>query len=75
VLDGLLDLIPPPPIRVWMDCGLQEWFITPNRQMYPKLKALGYDVTYHEQNSGHNYVAWRNVVGRGLMHLYGSAGA
>ena len=37
------------------------------------LRASGYDVTYVEHNSGHNYPSWRNILWRGLEHLYSSA--
>jgi len=71
VIEDLIDLVPPPPLKLWMDCGLHEWFLKPNRRMVARLRARGYDVTYHEQTSGHNYPSWRNVLWRGLIHLYG----
>lgn len=60
-----------PSARIWMDVGLHEWFITPNRDMHKLLQERGCDVRYIEHNSGHNYPSWRNVLWRGLEHLYG----
>ncbi len=71
VIEDLIDLLPPPPLRLWLDCGLHEWFLAPNRRMAARLRARGYAVAYHEQSSGHNYPSWRNVLWRGLLNLYG----
>ncbi len=70
VLEDLIRYAPRPEIKIWMDVGLHEWFITPNRAMYSLLQSHGYDVTYLEHTSGHNYPSWRNVLWRGLEHLY-----
>lgn len=72
LLGDLLELSPPLPLRIWMDCSQHEWFLTPNRQMYARLQKKGYDVTYLEHTSGHNYPSWRNVVWKGLEHLFGN---
>jgi enterochelin esterase-like enzyme len=71
VIEDLIDHLAPPPLTLWLDCGLHEWFLAPNRQMAARLLARGYAVSYWEQRSGHNYPSWRNVLWRGLMHLYG----
>lgn len=60
------------PIRVWMDVGKYEWLLTSNQRTYRLLLDKGYDVTYQEFNGGHNYVAWRDDVWRGLVRLFGS---
>lgn len=72
-IDELVEFAPVPRIKIWMDCGLYEWFITPNRVMHALLKERGYDVNYVEQTSGHNYPSWRNILWRGLEHLFGAA--
>jgi enterochelin esterase family protein len=72
VIEDLIDLGPVQPLKLWLDCGLHEWFLEPNRRMAARLRARGYDLAYHEQPSGHNYVSWRNVVWRGLEYLYGA---
>jgi enterochelin esterase family protein len=72
VIDDLIRCGPPLPLRIWMDVGQHEWFLVPNWQMLALLKTQGYNVEYMEQTSGHNYPSWRNVLWRGLEHLYGS---
>ncbi len=71
VIYDLIRYAPKPDIKLWMDVGIQEWYIQPNREIIPLLKERGYDVTYVEHNSGHNYLSWRNSLWRGLEHLYG----
>lgn len=71
VIYDLIRYAPKPDIKLWMDAGLQEWFIKPNREIVPLLQERGYDVTYVEHTSGHNYPSWRNILWRGLEHLYG----
>ena len=60
-----------PTAKVWMDVGLHEWFLEPNRAMHKLLLERGCDAEYREHNSGHNYPSWRNSLWRGLEHLYG----
>jgi enterochelin esterase family protein len=72
VIEDLVAAGPPaPPPAIWQDCGLQEWFIAPNRRLAAVLQARGFAVTYTEHTSGHNFRAWRNLAARGLRHLYG----
>jgi enterochelin esterase-like enzyme len=70
VIYDLIRYMPSPPIKLWMDVALHEWYLRPNREMLSLLRERGYDVTYHEQSGGHNYPSWRNVVWRGLEHLF-----
>jgi enterochelin esterase family protein len=70
VLTDLVRYAPRPKLNIWMDAGLQEWFIAPNRAMRALLLERGYTLQYVEHNSGHNYTSWRNIVWRGLEHLY-----
>lgn len=70
VVDDLIRYAPRPAIKIWMDVGLHEWFITPNRTMANLLQSRGYDVAYLEHSSGHNYPSWRNILWRGLEYLY-----
>jgi enterochelin esterase family protein len=72
VIYDLIRCGPAPPLKIWMDVGLHEWFLAPNRQMYALLREQGYDVRYTEQTSGHNYPSWRNILWRGLEYLYGA---
>lgn len=73
VIYDLIRWMPPPPIKLWMDVARHEWYLHPNREMLTLLQARGYDVTYVEQNGGHNYPSWRNSVWRGLEYLFGTA--
>lgn len=70
VIHDLIDYMPPQPVRVFMDAGRHEWFIDSNREMAALLDKRGYDVRYHEHNSGHNYPSWRNHVAAGLEFLF-----
>lgn len=66
----LVRYLPTRDITIWMDCGIWELLLPSNRAMHALLKERGYDVTYREHNGGHNYMAWRNDVWRGLEHLF-----
>jgi enterochelin esterase family protein len=57
-------------IKIWMNVGRLEWLLEDNRRMQPILKEHGYDVTYREVSSGHNYTAWRNDVWHGLETMF-----
>jgi enterochelin esterase family protein len=35
------------------------------------LLAKGYDVSYHQYASGHDYLNWRGTLGEGLIALIG----
>jgi len=59
-------------IKIWMDVGRLEWLLEDNRRLQPILKDRGYNVTYREVNSGHNYTSWRNDVWRGLEAMFGT---
>lgn len=70
---GVVDLVqhlPAPPLRLWMDVGRFEGLLQSNRAMHGLLQARGYDVAYTEYNGGHAYVAWRDDLVKGLQHLF-----
>ncbi len=69
VLD-LVRYLPKRDIKIWMDCGIWELLLPSNRAMHALLRERGYDVKYREYSGGHNYMAWRNDVWRGLEHLF-----
>jgi enterochelin esterase-like enzyme len=60
------------PLKIWMDVGRYEWFLTCNRRVRDLLSTRGYDLAYREYNSGHNYASWRNDLWRGLEWLFAS---
>jgi enterochelin esterase family protein len=71
LINDLVRHLPFRPINIWMDVGRYEWLLESNRRLRRLLTSRGYDVTYHEQNAGHNYPAWRNDIWRGLEALFG----
>jgi enterochelin esterase-like enzyme len=58
------------PLRIWLDAGRYEELLDSNRRMAALLQGRGYDVTYREYNAGHNYIAWRDDLWRGLEALF-----
>ncbi|GAB4521636.1 MAG: hypothetical protein Fur0018_02280 [Anaerolineales bacterium] len=71
VLDDLVQYLPPPPVRLWMDVGQWEFLLAANRQFRERLAARGYTLWYREYNGGHNYTAWRNELPEALMQVFG----
>lgn len=66
----LVEQGPVQPLRIWLDVGRYEWLLASNRSTYARLQARGYDVSCREFNAGHNYVAWRDDLWRGLEALF-----
>lgn len=69
VLD-LVRYLPQRPLSIWMDCGTFELLLESNRAMKALLHSRGYDVTYREYSGGHNFMAWREDLWRGLEALF-----
>jgi enterochelin esterase-like enzyme len=59
-------------LNIWMEIGLYDFLLDDNRRMQPLLQRNGYNVTYHESASGHNYTSWRDELPRALEALFGS---
>jgi len=60
--------------RFWLDAGtFEEDLLDANRAARETLRAKGYDPTYHEFVGGHDYLAWRDTLARGLIALLGEA--
>ncbi len=70
VVVDLVRYLPRRPIAIWMDCGVFELLLESNRALHALLVSRGYDVTYREHSGGHNYMAWREDVWRGLEALF-----
>ncbi|MCL4255788.1 MAG: esterase family protein, partial [Anaerolineae bacterium] len=67
----LIDTFPtPPPLKIWMDCGVVEWLVEANRDTSTLLKNKGWDVTYHEFNGGHNNRMWSNMLEHALPTIF-----
>jgi enterochelin esterase family protein len=64
--------LPPPDLRLWLDCGLYERLIDGNREMAALLSERGSSFTYHEYSGGHNYTCWSMVLPRALETIYGA---
>lgn len=70
VVIPLVEHLPVPPVKVWLDVGRYEWLLAANREMQGLLERRGFDYDYREFNAGHNYPAWRDDVWRGLEWLF-----
>ncbi|MFE2043709.1 alpha/beta hydrolase-fold protein [Streptomyces sp. NPDC059477] len=66
--------VPPLPVRVHLDVGLQEGpVLDRHRTLYETLRTAGNQVTYTEFNGGHDYACWEVALGRALVGLLGGA--
>jgi len=67
------------PLRFWMDAGVFEVdarggggaILETSRHMRDVLLAKGYEVTYRQYASGHDYLNWRGTLADGLTVLLG----
>lgn len=67
----LVDTFPaPPPLKIWMDCGVTEWLIQANRNTAQLLTDKGWDVTYREFNGGHTNRMWGNMLEHALPTIF-----
>jgi enterochelin esterase-like enzyme len=64
-------LAKPKPLKIWQDVGVFEWLIETNRGVNALLTNAGYDVHYHEANSGHNWMSWSALMPQALETLFG----
>jgi enterochelin esterase-like enzyme len=70
---------PRKPLKLWMTVGLFEGgglliganMIAQSRSMRDMLTAKGYDFTYLETATSHDYICWRGWFGDGLINLAG----
>ena len=63
----------PGNLRVWMAVGHYDFNVLPesNRRMAALLSQGGSDAHLEEYPAGHNYTAWRDEIGAGLIQLFG----
>lgn len=59
------------PRKLWLDCGIYEPLLAPNRAMAALLRERGIAFTYHEYSGGHNYTCWRRELPQALKAVYG----
>lgn len=70
---------PAAAVNIYMTAGIFETsgsgqgvsLVQANRHLYDVLRARGYTVRYDEAATGHDYVAWRDALAAGLVHLLG----
>jgi enterochelin esterase family protein len=70
VVKDLVRFLPKRPIKIWMDVGIYDYFLSINQRMYNLLVERGYEVQYREFPGGHNYTSWRDDLWRGLEFLF-----
>lgn len=70
VVRDLVNYLPKQPVKVWMDVGIFDSFLSVNRSMHEWLADRGYQVQYQEFSGGHNYTSWRDDLWRGLEWLF-----
>jgi len=71
IINDLIRLSDPMPLKIWMDVGVFDFLYDENIRMHALLQSKGYDVTFTEYSGGHNYPSWRNDLWRGLEALFG----
>ncbi len=59
-----------PQLKIWQDCGAFDFLRQPNDRMAALLAAQNYRTTYRSYHAGHNYYAWRDVLGEALTWLW-----
>lgn len=62
---------PPKPLRFYLQTGLIEWLLAPNRRFAAVLVDKGYAHRYEELPSGHNWATWEQGLETGLRFLFG----
>jgi len=66
----MVDALPKPALKLWLDCGTMDWLLSENREMFALMTERGYDVTYKEHSAGHNYMAWRDLLPEALATVF-----
>jgi enterochelin esterase family protein len=69
----LVRWLPPPEVKLWLDCGRMDPLLSGNRRLAILLKQRGYKVGYRENGGGHNYTTWRNACAEGLKFIFPSS--
>jgi len=57
--------------RVYLEVGLLEWLLGPNRRFAALLADRKAAHAYRERPSGHNWVTWKQALAPGLRYLLG----
>lgn len=59
------------PLKIWLNCGSYDFLRETNERMRDLLAEKGYDFSYHESSTAHNYYAWRDDLPAGLETIFG----
>jgi enterochelin esterase-like enzyme len=70
VIHDLVDCRASQELKVWLDVGVYESLLEMNRNMQARLANRRCQVVFEQYPAGHNYIAWRNQVWRGLEYLF-----
>lgn len=57
--------------RVYLEVGLLEWLLGPNRRLAALFADKKVPHAYRERPSGHNWVTWKQALAPGLRYLLG----
>ncbi|MDM7325005.1 MAG: alpha/beta hydrolase-fold protein, partial [Thermus sp.] len=57
--------------RIYLEVGLLEWLLAPNRRFAALLAERKVPHAYRERASGHNWVTWKQALAPGLRYLLG----
>ncbi len=57
-------------LKIWQDVGTFDFLLSENHAMHELLQERGYQVTYQEHSSGHNYTAWRDQLPDALRTIF-----
>jgi len=58
-------------LRFFLQTGLIEWLLAPNRRFSAMLADKGYTHSYQELPGGHNWATWEQGLVPGLIYLFG----
>lgn len=67
VVVNLIEALPNKALAILIDCGIDDFFITVNRNLHKKLIELKIDHDYIERPGAHNKAYWKNSVDYQLL--------
>ena len=59
---GAIDQMPAEKLSILIDCGLEDYFMTANRNLHEKLISKGIPHDYIERPGKHDWNYWRNAI-------------
>ncbi len=70
---ALLDAVPPPPVRLWLDVGDLEDLAPSNDRLAAMLTRRGLDLTYRRFPGGHDHTSWAESLVDALPAMFSPA--